>query len=305
MNRKMHSRRRAKEAAPRLRGFTLVELLVVVSIIALLIAILLPSLRKAREQSKNVVCKANLRSMGQAFTMYAEKYDGVWPPAIDTFGNQNRWPVPFHLGGIIKAQLASFDGSGNLKHAPESSIFICPSEKAPRIIPDWTTSTAPAHKVDRVEIGGSYALNEEIHRRNGKLERGFFPPPSAVPPFINKIDNCRRAAEVSAVMENYRPLEQPSSPGWRYNRGANEDPPGTFKSQGGSFWLGYRMYDGTPVTVTPAVENLRIIGGRHSGNGNLLAIDTHAESYAPNKVAYNQVSWERWPKPNQVPPGGL
>lgn len=62
-------------------GFTLVELLVVVSIIALLIAILLPSLRKAREQAKCAVCLSNLHQMGLSLTTYALENRDHFPAA--------------------------------------------------------------------------------------------------------------------------------------------------------------------------------------------------------------------------------
>jgi len=61
-------------------AFTLVELLVVISIIALLISILLPSLGKAREQGRRAKCMANLRSMGQAIHIYANDHKDILVP---------------------------------------------------------------------------------------------------------------------------------------------------------------------------------------------------------------------------------
>lgn len=65
------------------RGFTLVELLVVVSIIALLISILLPSLKQAREQAKMVKCLAHSRGMGQAAMTLAAENNGRMQLATD------------------------------------------------------------------------------------------------------------------------------------------------------------------------------------------------------------------------------
>jgi prepilin-type N-terminal cleavage/methylation domain-containing protein/prepilin-type processing-associated H-X9-DG protein len=78
------------------RGFTLIELLVVIAIIAILMAILIPTLNKAKEQGKRAACLNNLRQLGLAWIMYADENDdriingeAYWAP-----GSAPAAPVP-------------------------------------------------------------------------------------------------------------------------------------------------------------------------------------------------------------------
>ncbi|MFC1795221.1 type II secretion system protein [Planctomycetota bacterium] len=76
------------------RGFTLIELLVVIAIIALLMAILMPSLQRVRKQSQAVACMSNLKQWGLIWYMYTEDNDYKFPTGSSVAGDAtNDWPV--------------------------------------------------------------------------------------------------------------------------------------------------------------------------------------------------------------------
>ncbi|MFW5803539.1 MAG: prepilin-type N-terminal cleavage/methylation domain-containing protein [Verrucomicrobiota bacterium] len=77
---------------PSRRKFTLIELLVVIAIIAILAALLLPSLSRARFAAREVACISNLRQHVQSFTLYATDHDGYFPFRYDGAENGKRYP---------------------------------------------------------------------------------------------------------------------------------------------------------------------------------------------------------------------
>jgi len=72
----MRTNRKLKITGRKLSGFTLIELLVVVAIIAVLVAILLPSLAAAREQARSVICGSHLKQIGWVWLLYVAENDG-------------------------------------------------------------------------------------------------------------------------------------------------------------------------------------------------------------------------------------
>jgi prepilin-type N-terminal cleavage/methylation domain-containing protein/prepilin-type processing-associated H-X9-DG protein len=91
-------------------GFTLVELLVVIAIIALLISILLPSLRKAREASLQITCASNQRQILLAINNYVNEYRGSYP-ASQSYNDPPTYTAPFqNIVGALAPYLRGVEG---------------------------------------------------------------------------------------------------------------------------------------------------------------------------------------------------
>lgn len=130
----VHSLRKPDRSRRPLHGFTLVELLVVIGIIALLISILLPALNKARDAANAVACASNLRQIGVALRQYSIENKDILilldhpflaPPAPGSPGTFWPWDLYPYLG--IPEMTATNVYSTYWKNDGARSLFLCPS----------------------------------------------------------------------------------------------------------------------------------------------------------------------------------
>lgn len=124
---------------PNARGFSLVELLVVIAIIAVLVALALPSLSSARETSRFVICKSNLRQQYLGFYSYTADYRGYGPADINTNSvpgwtvwsqSYSRWMIKLApYMGYPEGGVAFTFSNAQFPNSPDRhmKVFQCPA----------------------------------------------------------------------------------------------------------------------------------------------------------------------------------
>jgi prepilin-type N-terminal cleavage/methylation domain-containing protein/prepilin-type processing-associated H-X9-DG protein len=143
-------------------AFTLIELLVVIAIIGILLAILIPSLKKAKEQVRTVICRTHLKGIGTAILIYLDQNNGrsydYTRPDKTIGANQFLWYEPTNRSRYIDPRHPdAYWGVAYINYTDTPDVFGCPSYMK---IPELLYGADP-----ELCRQAGYALNENFHNR--------------------------------------------------------------------------------------------------------------------------------------------
>jgi prepilin-type N-terminal cleavage/methylation domain-containing protein/prepilin-type processing-associated H-X9-DG protein len=171
------------------RGFTLVELLVVIGIIAILIAILLPALARSREAARRTACLSNLRQVHTSFHLYAGAYRDQVPLGYRAGNKQfNSMMYSFTTSKIVL-----FGWLYNERLMPNPNVFFCPSENDPRSLFDTSANPWPPGADPAKHSYSGYGCRPEIDLPDD-------PAPGLNMPRLAKFKNKAIFADLTAVV---------------------------------------------------------------------------------------------------------
>ena len=144
-------------------AFTLIELLVVIAIIAILAAMLLPALARAKESGRRIACVNDLRQLSLAAHLYVDDNQGTYPPRSDI----NRWPNVFYddYGDNVKLLICPTDRSSPPPISYGASPSNNVSDAAPRsyFINGWNECFAGPNDPQGLNPGDSLKENAIVY----------------------------------------------------------------------------------------------------------------------------------------------
>ena len=276
------------------RGFTLVELLVVIGILGSLMGLLLPSLSRARKQAIGTVCLTRLRTLGQGLTMYALDNADVLPPGRMPKIDNEHWQTWVFDGMKYRptflTMLGAYVGVPAFDKPQRTKLTVDP-EGEPGDRQNYSNDSYVCPAVARWtdERNGCYGYNYQFLGNSRLTDSNNLSSFKNFPvryTLVKSPAGCVAAADsagtaVSFPIHQRKPYENNSRDAEAFgNEGFNLDPPWVDTANGEMANL-----DKSPQSRTAAHD-------RHLGKANVLWVDSHVSAERLERLGYEKLEDE-------------